>query len=152
MRHVINHQVVLSQAPDGPLATWLDRFADAASRQGYTRSSICRRIRLAAGFSRWLGQEGIGLSRINSDHPAQYLRYRTRRVRLHHGDGAALRHLINFLRVETVIPAETIPVGRATEAERCVLAYEQYLSEARGLATATILCYGRREDVVDWPV
>ena len=59
MRHVINHQVVLSQAPEGPLATWLDRFADAASRQGYTRSSICRRIRLAAGFSRWLGQEGI---------------------------------------------------------------------------------------------
>ena len=39
MRHVVNHQVVLSQAPDGPLATWLDRFADAASRQGYTRSS-----------------------------------------------------------------------------------------------------------------
>ena len=37
MRHVINHQVVLSQAPEGPLATWLDRFADAASRQGYTR-------------------------------------------------------------------------------------------------------------------
>ena len=141
MRHVINHQVVLSQAPDGPLATWLDRFADAASRQGYTRSSICRRIRLAAGFSRWLGQEGVGLSRINSDHPAQYLRYRTRRVRLHHGDGAALRHLINFLRVETVIPAETIRAGRATEAERCVLAYEQYLSEARGLATATILNY-----------
>ena len=56
MRHVINHQVVLSQAPEGPLATWLDRFADAASRQGYTRSSIGRRIRLAAGFSRWLGQ------------------------------------------------------------------------------------------------
>ena len=58
MRHVINHQVVPSQAPEGPLATWLDKFADAASRQGYTRSSICRRIRLAAGFSRWLGQEG----------------------------------------------------------------------------------------------
>ena len=76
MRHVINHQVVLSQAPEGPLATWLDKFADAASRQGYTRSSICRRIRLAAGFSRWLGQEGIDLSCINSQHPAQYLRYR----------------------------------------------------------------------------
>ena len=71
MRHVINHQVVLSQAPEGPLATWLDRFADAASRQGYTRSSICRRILLAAGFSRWLGREGIDLSCINADHPAQ---------------------------------------------------------------------------------
>ena len=112
MRHVINHQVVLSQAPEGPLATWLDRFADAASRQGYTRSSIGRRIRLAAGFSRWLGQEGIELSGIASEHPAQYLRYRTRRVR-HHGDAAALRHLIDFLRLETVIPAETVPLATA---------------------------------------
>ena len=141
MRHVINHQVVLSQAPEGPLATWLDRFADAASRQGYTRSSIGRRIRLAAGFSRWLGQEGIELSCIGSEHPAQYLRYRTRRVRRHHGDAAALRHLIDFLRLETVIPAETVPLGRETEVERCVLAYEQYLSEARGLAPATVLNY-----------
>ena len=141
MRHVINHQVVLSQAPEGPLATWLDRFADAASRQGYTRSSICRRIRLAAGFSRWLGQEGIDLSSINSEHPAQYLQYRTRRVRLHRGDAASLRHLIDFLRLEAVLPGESIPLGRETEAERCVLAYEQYLSEARGLATATILNY-----------
>ena len=141
MRHVINHQVVLSQAPEGPLAPWLDGFADAASRQGYTRSSIGRRIRLAAGFSRWLGQEGIDLSCISSEHPAQYLRYRTRRVRLGHGDAAALRHLIDFLRLETVVPAETVPLGRETEAERCVSAYEQYLGEARGLARATVVNY-----------
>ena len=141
MRYVINHQVVLSQVPEGPLATWLEGFAAAAGRQGYTRLSICRRIRLAAGFSRWLGQERIGLSCISSDHPAQYLRYRTRRVRRHHGDAAALRHLIDYLRLETVVPAETIPLGREIEAERCVLAYEQYLSEARGLATATMLNY-----------
>ena len=135
MRHVINHQVVLSQAPEGPLATWLDRFADAASRQGYTRSSIGRRIRLAAGFSRWLGQEGIELSGIELrasravsaiPHPSAY-----GFTMVTH---AALRHLIDFLRLETVIPAETVPFGRETEVERCVLAYEQYLSEARGLA------------------
>lgn len=141
MRHLVNHQVVLSQAPEGPLATWLERFADAASRQGYTRSSIGRRIRLAAGFSRWLGQEGIDLRSISSDHPAQYLRYRARHVRLHHGDAAALRHLIDFLRIEAVISVETIPVGRETEVARCVLAYEGYLREARGLAPATILGY-----------
>ena len=141
MRHLVNHQVVLSQAPEGPLATWLEGFADAASRLGYARSSIGRRIRLAAGFSRWLGQEGIDLSCITSDHPAQYLRWRARRVRLHHGDAAALRHLIDFLRLEAVVPAETIPAGRETEAERCVVAYEQYLREARGLVAATILNY-----------
>ena len=141
MRHLVNHQVVLLQAPEGPLATRLEGFADAASRLGYTRSSLGRRIRLAAGFSRWLGQEGIDLSCISSEHPAQYLRYRASRVQRHHGDAAALRHLIDFLRREAAIPAETIPVGRETEVERCVLAYEQYLREARGLAVATILNY-----------
>ena len=141
MSHLVNYQVVLSQAPEGPLATWLEGFADAASRLGYARSSIGRRIRLAAGFSRWLGQEGIDLSCINSDHPAQHLRCRARRVQRHHGDAAALRHLVDFLRIEAVIPAQTIPVGRETEAARCVLAYEQFLREARGLAPATILNY-----------
>ncbi len=141
MKHVINHQVVLSKVPEGPLTTWLEGFADAASRQGYARSSICRRIRLAAGFSRWLKQEKIELSRTNSDHPAQYLRYRACCQRLHPGDPAALKHLIDYLRLEAVIPAETIPARRETGVQRCVLAYEQYLREARGLAPTTIVCY-----------
>ena len=141
MKHVINHQVVLSQVPEGPLATWLEGFADAANRQGYGRWSICRRVRLAAGFSRWLEQEKIEPNHISSDHPAQYLRYRARRQRLHPGDAAALRHLIDYLRLEAVIPAETVPARRETEVQRCVLAYEQYLGEARGLAPATILNY-----------
>ena len=38
-------------------------------------------------------------------------------------------------------PPSRYPPSRETEAERYVLAYEQYLSEARGLATATILNY-----------
>ena len=141
MRHLVNHRLAPSQASEGPLATCLQGFADAASSQRYTRSSIGRRIRLAAGFSRWLGQEGIDLSSISSDYPEQYLRYRTCRVRRHHGDAAALRHLIDFLRLEAVISTETIPVGRETEVARCVRAYEQYLHEARGLAPATILGY-----------
>ena len=133
MRHVINQQVVLSQAPEGPLANWLEGFADAASRQGYVRSSICRRIRLAADFSRWLKQEGIGLNCISSEHPAQYLRSRTRHVRPH-PDAAPLGHLIDFLRLEAVIPAETIPLGRESEAERCVLASVEFGLDAEALA------------------
>ena len=95
MKHVINHQVVLSHVPEGPLAPWLKGFADAASRQGYARWSIGRRILLAAGFSRWLQQEKIALSRIRSEHPGQYLRCRTRCRRLHPGDPAALRHVVS---------------------------------------------------------
>ena len=141
MKHVINQQVVLSHVPTGPLVPWLKGFADVSSRQGYCRWSIGRRVLLAAGFSRWLEQEKVELSRISSEHPAQYLRCRARRWRVHPGDPAALRHLVDYLRSEAVIPAETSPAGRETEVQRCVLAYERYLREARGLAPATILSY-----------
>ena len=141
MKHAINRQVVLSHVPEGPLVPWLKGFADAARGQGYARWSIGRRVLLAAGFSRWLGQERIELSSISSEHPAQYLRYRAQRQRVHQGDASALRHLLDYLRIEAVIPAETIPVRPETEVQRCVLAYEHYLREARGLASATILNY-----------
>ena len=141
MKHVVNHQVVLSHVPEGPLVPWLKGFADAVIRQGYARWSIGRRVLLAAGFSRWLEQEKVELSRISSEHSGQYLRCRARRRRIHPGDPAALRHLIDYLRTEAVIPTETIPARPETEVQRCVLAYEHYLREARGLAPATILSY-----------
>jgi site-specific recombinase XerD len=58
------------------------------------------------------------------------------------GDTAALRHLLDFLRHERVIPTEKKGSARPlTSAERCVQAYEEYLREARGLARATIINY-----------
>ena len=108
---------------------------------GDARSSVGRRVLLAAGFSRWLEQEKVGLSRISSEHPGQYLRCRARRRRPHPGDPSALRHLLHYLRIEAVIPAETLPARPETEVQRGVLAYEHHLREARGLAPATILNY-----------
>ena len=65
-----------------------------------------RQVLLAACFSEWLRQREVALRGITSDHPQQYLRYRARRVRPSRGDAAALRHLLDFLRGERVIPAE----------------------------------------------
>jgi site-specific recombinase XerD len=62
-------------------------------------------------------------------------------VLIHLGDAAALRHLLEFLRSEGVIPAERIPARLLTPAERCAQAYAQYLREARALARATIVNY-----------
>ena len=140
MKYVINDQFALSRAPEGPLAIWLDGFAGFASTKGYARSSIHRQVLLAAGFSQWLQQEGIALSDMTFDHLARYLRYRASRLRPCRGDSAALGHLIDFLRLEGVIPVEKMPVRSATQAECCVHAYEQYL-QTGGLAAATILHY-----------
>ena len=57
------------------------------------------------------------------------------------GDAPALQHFIDYLRSEAVIPAEANTATRETEVQRCVLAYERYLREARGLAPTTILSY-----------
>lgn len=137
----INNQVVLSRAPEGPLAAHIDSFASSLSEQGYALGSIHRQVLLAACFSRWLKQSGAGLHHITSEHPAQYLRYRARQVRPCPGDAVALQHLIEFLRREDVVPAQKISAPRLTSVERCARAYEQYLRDARALASATIVNY-----------
>ena len=95
MRFVIGDQVVLSRAPDGPIAAYISAFAKSQSKQGYAAYSIHRQVLLAARFSRWLKQEGVPLCHISSDHPSRYLRHRARRVRPCPGGIAAPRHLIN---------------------------------------------------------
>ena len=125
MKCIINDQVVLSRPLEGPLAAHIASFAQWASEQGYALYSVYRRVLLAACFSRWLGQKAVRLHSVSSAHPAEYLRYRTRRVRPCRGDAAALRQLIDFLRRQGVIRAEKTASRRLTPIEQCVQAFER---------------------------
>ena len=117
MKCVINDQVVLSRAPEGPLAAYIDAFAKSRSAQGYALDSIHRQVLLAACFSHWLKQKGVALCQISSDHPSWYLRCRVRHMRPCSGDAAALRKLIEFLRRKGVIATEQRSACRLTPAE-----------------------------------
>jgi integrase/recombinase XerD len=141
VKYVINDHLVLSQAPEGPLAAYLGPFAQSLSRQGYVPHYVHRQVLLAACFSRWLKQTEVPRHCITSQHPARYLRFRYRRRRRNLGDPAALCHFIEFLHRERVIPAEKKPTRQPTPAEQCVQAYERYLREERVLAQATIVNY-----------
>ena len=141
MKCIVNNQVVLSRPPEGPLAAQIGSFAESVTEQGYSLASIHRQVLLAASFSRWLQQNGVGLRSICCDHPVRYLRYRARGVRPCRGDAAALRHLIGFLRREGVIPGERTLARQPTPAERCAQAFGQYLLEVRALARPTIVNY-----------
>jgi integrase/recombinase XerD len=141
VKFIIDNQIVLSRAPEGPLALHIGPFARSLSEQGYALGSIHQQVHLAACFSRWLKQEGLVLHSITSDHAPRYLRYRARQVQPWQGDAAALRHLLDFLRFEGVVPAEKMAACPLTPAERCAQGYEHYLREARGLASATIVNY-----------
>ena len=120
MKGVINNQIVLLRAPEGPLVVYLDRFASATSKKGYAVRSVHRQGFLAADFSRWLKQEGIKLRGMSNDCPKQYLQYRYRQLQPDRGYLAALGNLMDSLRLEGVIRAEKKSVRPATEAERCV--------------------------------
>jgi integrase/recombinase XerD len=141
MKCTIHNQVVLSRAPEGPLAARIGSFAESVSKQGYGSASMHRQVLLAACFSRWLQQNGVRLRSLCSDHAARYLRYRARRVRPSRGDAAALKHLIGFLRDEGVIPREKKLACQPTPAEHCAQAFGQYLLEVRALARPTIVLY-----------
>ena len=141
MKYVVNSQVVLLRVPEGPVVAYITSFAGFVSAQGYSLSSIRRRVCLAASFSLWLKIKGIELNHVTSDHPKRYLRHRKRQVKPVPGDATALRHLIDFLRGQGVIPAEKIQRRRLKSTDKCAEAFEQYLREERALANATVINY-----------
>lgn len=75
MKVIINSQVVLSQVPGGPIAPYLDMFAESLSATGYSVTWIHRHVLLGAFFSQWLGQKAVALQDITSDHVTRYLQY-----------------------------------------------------------------------------
>jgi integrase/recombinase XerD len=141
MNYVINRQIVLSQPLEGPLASYIEPYAESLREQGYAAYSIHRCVLLAACFSRWLEHKAIGLRHICADHRARYLRYRARHLRPHRGDSAALGKLIDFLRLQGAVPEEKRAVERLCPVEHQVQAFEQYLVEVRALARPTITNY-----------
>jgi hypothetical protein len=81
VKPVINDQVVLSRAPEGPARGTHRAFAKSLSGQGHARDSIHRQVLFAACLSQWLKHNGVALRHITSDHPSRYLRHRARQVR-----------------------------------------------------------------------
>ena len=142
MKYAINDQLLLMRPPEGPLADCIRPFAHWVSEQGYTRQPQRQRIRLAVGFSQWLGREGLSPPNIDSLHCAQYLRFRAHHYKFHRGDAIALSQFRDFLCEKGVIVAkEPSAVIRLTPVERCTQDFERYLREERLLAPATIVNY-----------
>jgi len=141
MKFIIDDEVVLSRPLEGPLAAHITAFAKWVSEQGYARCSRCRQVLLAARFSRWLGQHAVSVRSVSSEHQAGYLRSRPRHLQIRSGDAAALRHFMDFLRRQGVVPIEKIPPRRLIPIEQVVQAFERYLRYERALSDAAVVNY-----------
>lgn len=141
MKCIVNDDVVLSRPLEGPLSAHIAAFAQWARDQGYARASRYRQVLLAACFSRWLGQQTITVRHLAAEHAVRYLRSRARRVQIHRGDTAALRHFVDLLRHDGVIRAKKVAPRPPSPVEREAHAFETYLRVERMLAEATITYY-----------
>jgi len=141
MKSIVSDDVVLSRPLEGPLSAHIAGFAKWAREEGYASPSRWRKVLLATGFSRWLGQQAVSLCSVSSEHVARYLRSRARRVQIQQGDAAALRQFIDLLRRQGVVPPEKIPPCRLTPVEQVVDAFERYLRNERMLAEAAVVNY-----------
>jgi site-specific recombinase XerD len=139
MKYFIDDNFALSRPPEGPVASYVIPFAQWLVDRGYGLVSTRNQVLMAAGFSKWLRQKGIELSDIGGDHPGRYLLDRAQRPKL--GDNAALQHLLVFLRSHNAIAEEIEADHNPSPVEQHVLAYEQYLQDARGLSRQTIINY-----------
>ena len=141
MKFGINDNLVLSRPPEGPVASYIVSFAEWLINRGYGIVSLRNQVLMAVGFSKWLGQKGIELKSIGAEHTERYLLDREHYRRPKLGDGAALRHLVDFLRSKNGIAEEIEVEHSPSPIEQHVLAYEAYLQDARALSHQTIINY-----------
>lgn len=143
MKCFTNDDVVISKPLDGPLSEHIAGFAKWSQDEGYAVISRHRQVLLATCFSRWLGQQSVSVHYISSDHPTRYLRYRARHVKIQVGDGAALKHLMDYLYRKGVVIAEKVAPRQMTPIELAVHSFENYLRNVHSLTERTIVNYLR---------
>ena len=108
MAFVVDDDVVIGRPLAGPLAGQIPRFSRWVGEQGYAPFTRHRKVLLAACFSRWLGRQDVSPRRISSEHPLRFLRSRARNLKVRPDDLRGVKHFMDFLRCEGVVPAEAL--------------------------------------------
>jgi site-specific recombinase XerD len=140
MKPSYNYSWSLSQAPEGPLAPYIDYFIGLLRNQGYAPDSAHMKVRLTVDFSHWLKQQAIALHAITAEHVTLYLQYRAHHQRPRSDDTFTLKQLLSLLQQKGAIaeeeePGEITPIGQLTGE------FTLYLRQDRGLAPVTIDLY-----------
>ena len=123
---------------EGPLARYLEPYAEYLADQGYSQISYWKKTFLVSEFSRWLGKNKIPAEEITTDHEEAFLRYSARKRCAKNGDRIAISGVTNWLQEQGVLQLPSETVRDTSEIDRVLQEYRAYLREERGLASATI--------------
>lgn len=127
----------ISRLRRGLLGIHLDSFAQEQHNQGYNFAVAGLRIRIVAGFCRWLKQNRIQVETISVKEIASYLQFR--RQKSTGCDASALKDFVAFLQRNGVVE------GSSTISPTAVMLliddFVLYLRKERGLSTSSELYY-----------
>ena len=124
----------------GPLGPYLDLAVTSLVGEGYTASTVRSHLWAAGHFGRWLAANGHGAGELDQRIVDSYLDERRREGKLHRSQPAAVRHVLDHLREEGVVPVQE-PAGAESPIERLLVRYKKHLRVGRGLTEATVVNY-----------
>ena len=127
----------------GQLGITLAPFVLSLHSRGYSLFSVQSYVRIVERFGLWLKQGKIATRHINEAHQFQFLRHHLPRCRCPkpasksvHQCRAALNLFFAFLREGKLIVGPSHRVAAPTVADRLMVAYDQHLSQVRGLSVS----------------
>jgi site-specific recombinase XerD len=120
-----------------PLEVYAEGFRTELGRLGYTPLTAAGHVRLMAHLARWLVRRGLDASALTSTTVEAYFADRRMAGYANERTARALRPLLDYLRSLGVVAAPAV-VAPATEVERLLQSYRDYLANERGLAAATV--------------
>lgn len=123
---------------DGPLSVILESYATSLNEEGYSHESFLSKTRFAIGFSRWLRQEGIGISELTLSVGQRFLRDRKP---CRSGDPTTLRHFLTWMHSEGLVSVQALQRCDKSEVDALVEDYSGYLLNERGLASTSSVVY-----------
>jgi len=126
----------------GPLGLYVDAFAERLAQLGYSRGSMCFKIRAVAKFSRWLERHGLGAGDVDRCRRRRFLAQRRRAGCRLSDEASALQGMEILLVEQGVIPVPGA-TDRLSEGEALARDFHAYLLSERGLAVATARNYRR---------
>lgn len=130
---------VLDSFVRGPLAPYVEGFAEQLLRDGYTQSSAGQHVCFIAHLDRWLTAAGLDVADLNVSVLDRYLIERRAAGYVEYRSWKALRPLLDYLAPLGLLPApEPIEHGPA---DALLADYRRYLLTERGLTAGTARGY-----------
>ena len=127
----------IDRLKQGPLAGYIDSFADLLCEQRFARLTGRFQILVVSDFSRWLERKHLGPETVNEHVIARYLHGHRANALFILKRTPVLNRLHHMLRQMGVVrAAERAPV--VTPREEITGAYRRYLLQERGLSERTV--------------